>query len=300
MTRSTRAAGSSPGQPVVVRRRDARAGGRAVAGRVRVLFGGAGRSARADRVEAGAARRPTRSARRWSGRDGRPALRRRHHLDAHVLAGEDVDRWAGRAAQAVAALPHPVQRVVAVGRHRHGLHEPQPGRARRPRVRLHRDPDAGAPQDRRGSRQRPGLPAPDRRLGTGCRRLPHLAEPAAGPVRRQHARRRGDRGRQGRGADALRHVGQHLSAVNDLVAAVDDGRRRCRRRAARRRTRRTYEVVPELARRRRAARVAASTAPGWRWRCAASSTEPAGSTRSPPTSRTSAGCVSCRVSPCSG
>ena len=33
---------------------------------------------------------------------------------------------------------------------------------------------------------------------------------AAGPLRRQHARRRRDRGRQGRGADALRRLGQHL------------------------------------------------------------------------------------------
>ena len=33
---------------------------------------------------------------------------------------------------------------------------------------------------------------------------------AAGPLRRQHARRRGDRGRQGRGGAAVRGLGQHL------------------------------------------------------------------------------------------
>ena len=36
----------------------------------------------------------------------------------------------GRAAQAAAAPPHPGRRRVAVVDDRHGLHEPQPGRAR--------------------------------------------------------------------------------------------------------------------------------------------------------------------------
>ena len=43
-------------------------------------------------------------------------LRGRDRLDAHVLAGQDVDRWTGRAAQAVAAPAHPGQRVAALVR----------------------------------------------------------------------------------------------------------------------------------------------------------------------------------------
>ena len=38
----------------------------------------------------------------------------------------------------------------------------------------------------------------------------HLRGAAAGPVRRQHARRRGDRGGQGRGRAAVRRLGQHV------------------------------------------------------------------------------------------
>ena len=86
----------------------------------------------------------------------RRRLRRRDRLDAHLLAGQDVDRRAGRAAQAAAAPAHPGQRRAAVGRDRHGLHEPQPGRPRRPRVRLHPDPPRRRPQDRRRARHRPG------------------------------------------------------------------------------------------------------------------------------------------------
>ena len=47
-------------------------------------------------------------------------------------------------------------------------------------------------------------------LGPRRARAPRAAQPQAGPVRRQHARRRGHRGRQGRGAAALRRLGQHL------------------------------------------------------------------------------------------
>ena len=90
-------------------------------------------------------------------------VRRRDRLDAHVLAGEDVDRRARRAAQAAAAPAHPGERVAAVVADRHGLHEPQPGRARRPRVRLHPDPARRRPQDRRRARR----PTPRRGTGRG-------------------------------------------------------------------------------------------------------------------------------------
>ena len=48
--------------------------------------------------------------------------------------------------------------------------------------------------------------------GRGARRhrLARVPVVAAGPVRRQHARRRRDRGRQGRGADPARRLGQHV------------------------------------------------------------------------------------------
>ena len=53
-------------------------------------------------------------------------------------------------------------------------------------------------------------PGADRHLGAGRDRLRGAADAAAGPVRRQHARRRGDRGRQGGRAAHLRCLGQHL------------------------------------------------------------------------------------------
>ena len=88
-----------------------------------------------------------------------------------------------------------------MGRDRLRLHEPQPGRARRPRVRLHRRP-ASASRARPSSatsrdpavtarRSAPGrAPPPD------CAARPHAE---ARPLRRQHALRRRHRGRQDRG-----------------------------------------------------------------------------------------------------
>ena len=55
-----------------------------------------------------------------------------------LLASQNVDQRPGYPQQTAAAIPHAVQRLPAVGQHRHGLHEPEPDRARRPRVRLHR------------------------------------------------------------------------------------------------------------------------------------------------------------------
>ena len=146
-----------------------------------------------------------------AGGQRRPGLHRRDRLDAHLLAGQDVDHRAGRAAQAAAAPAHPGQRGAAVGDDRHGLHEPQPGRARRPGVRLHPDPAR-----RRRARRSPGT-SPTRRVvradrawARAARGAPRLRGAAAGPVRRQHARRRGHRGRQGRGRAAVRRLGEHL------------------------------------------------------------------------------------------
>ena len=58
-------------------------------------------------------------------------------VDAHLLAGQDVDRGADGLAKAVRPSAHAVQSRLALVDDRHGLHEPQPGRPRRPRVRLH-------------------------------------------------------------------------------------------------------------------------------------------------------------------
>ena len=70
-------------------------------------------------------------------------LRRRDLLDAHLLSGEDVDRRSRRAAEAAAPPAHPVQPGSSLVRDRHGLHEPEPVGARRPRVRVHRRPGCG-------------------------------------------------------------------------------------------------------------------------------------------------------------
>ncbi len=101
--------------------------------------------------------------------DASRELRRRRRLDAHVLAGQDVDRRADRPAQAARPSPHPVQPRPAVVGDRHGLHEPEPVRARRPRVRVHPDPPAPRPQDGRRPLGGPGGRAPTRRRGRGRR-----------------------------------------------------------------------------------------------------------------------------------
>ena len=235
-----------------------------------------------------------------AGGQRRPGLHRRDRLDAHLLAGQDVDRRAGRAAQAAAAPAHPGQRGAAVGVHRHGLHEPQPGRARRPGVRLHPDPARRGPQDRRRAR-RPtrALVAPDRRLG----RAPRAAR---GDLRTLRLARFGDNMRdvavtEGDKVEAELRFGVSVNTygVNDLVAVGRRGRRR------RRSTRWSAEYAdalpagPRAAPGRRAARVAALRRAD-RGRAAAVPRPTAGSAPSPPTSRTSAGCASCPGWPCSG
>ena len=133
--------------------------------------------------------------------------------------------------QAAAAPAHPGQHGAAVVDHRHGLHEPQPGRARRPRVRLHPDPA-------RRRRARPS-PATSTRPGGGRRGSRawaraavgsrRAAAPAAGPVRRQHARRRRHRGRQGRGrscGSASRSTPTASTTWSRSSTQVADARRR--------------------------------------------------------------------------
>ncbi len=76
-----------------------------------------------------------------------------------------------RAAEAAAASPHAVQPRAAVGGDRHGLHEPEPVGARRPRVRVHGDADGAAPEDGRRALERPGRRRARRRVGARGLRL---------------------------------------------------------------------------------------------------------------------------------
>ena len=291
-------AGSSPAARACTARRR-RPGGAAVAARSSRQLDAADELAGAGGVEAGADRL-RRHPPGHAGRQRRPGLHRRDRLDAHVLAGQDVDRRARRAADAAAAPAHPGERLAALGRDRHGLHEPQPGRPRRPGVRLHPDPARGAPQDRRRPRQSdPAVAAPGRGAGSGLRAAsPRCAALQAGPVRRQHARRRRHRGRQGRGRAAVRRLGEH-------VRRQRPGRRSSTRSPTPRsttlveRVRRPLRDRARAARRRRPARVAALRRPD-RGRPARVPRPTAASAPSPRTSRTSAGCASCRAWPCSG
>ena len=77
-----------------------------------------------------------------------------------------------RPAEAAPAPAHAVQPRPPVGRDRHGLHEPEPVGARRPGVRLHRDADAAAAQDRRRPLDgEPQVQRADRRLDARGLRL---------------------------------------------------------------------------------------------------------------------------------
>ncbi len=144
----------------------------------------------------------------------RGRLRRGDRLDAHLLAGADVDRWPAGTPEADAPPAYPVQPRSAVGRDRHGLHEPAPGGPRRPRVRVHRDPPGSRPQDRGGALAGPVRRRSDRRLEPRRLRLARGAPSAGRTLRRQHAPRRRHRGRQGRGADPVRRGGQRLSRAS--------------------------------------------------------------------------------------
>ena len=164
--------------------------------------------------------------RRSTGRCSRPTrdadVRRRDRLDAHVLPGEDVDRRPRRAAQAAAAPAHAGQHGAAVVDDRHGLHEPQPGRPRRPGVRLHPDPPRRRPQDRRRPRQS---------TRSSAARIGDWARAALGPRRaaqRCELARFGDNMRdvavtEGDKVEAQLRFGVSVNTygVNDLVAVVD-------------------------------------------------------------------------------
>ena len=227
----------------------------------------------------------------------RRRLRRAGRVDAHVLAGQDVDRRARRPAEAAAAPAHAVQPRPAVGRDRHGLHEPEPVGARRPGVRVHRDADAPAPQDRGRPLRRAAGAGADRHLDAGGLRLARGPRPAGRPLRRQHAPGRGHRGRQGRGPDAARRGGQRLRGRRPLGGRAG--------RAGRRPSTGSWPSTTSATRWPRACVPAATgalrcaTRRGSRPGCAGSSTT-AASGPSPTPSRTSTACRSSPVSRCSG
>ena len=175
--------------------------------------------------------------------------------------------------------------------HRHGLHEPQPGRPRRPRVRLHPDPAGRGRKTVAGHVTDPAVPRRIGALGPRRARRARAADPAAGPVRRQHARRRRHRGRQGRGrscGSASRSTPTASTTWSTRVDAVDGGASTTSSRS----TSDLYDVAAGAARRRRAARLAALRAPRSRSGLREFLDERAASARSPPTSRTSAACAS--------
>ena len=267
-------------QPDPVRRGDPAPGRRAVPGGRRRPRRAAGQG----RLEAGAEGLGQHPPPRPRGERAR-RRHRRHRVDAHVQPGEDVDRRARRAAEAAAAPAHAGERRAALGGHRLRLHEPQPGRARRPRVRLHPDPPRRRPQDRRRARVEPGRAPAGRGLAARRGRVDGIPHPQARPLRRQHALRRRHRGRQDRSRAAVRRAGQHL------------GRQRARRSRGRPRhpptSTRSWPSTWSCTTCRRAALGAASatsrcaTAPRSSWGCARSSRR-AGSAPSPRPSRTSA------------
>ena len=136
----------------------------------------------------------------------------------------------------------------------------------------------------------PAVHGVDRHLGARGGRLGRDARADARPLRRQHAQRRGHRGRQDRGRAAVRRLGEHVGRQRP-----GRGRRRGRRRRRRRARRRVRGPVRRRARAapgRRAARVPAlRRPPGDR---AALPARVAGAPRpSRRTSRTSATCASC-------
>ncbi len=86
--------------------------------------------------------------------------------------GKNVDQWPDHPQQTAAAVPYSVQRRAAVGQHRYGLYEPEPDRARRPRVRLHRRPYA--PTAQRGHSATGRIKRPTSVSAAGCvRRSPN-------------------------------------------------------------------------------------------------------------------------------
>ena len=183
----------------------------------------------------------------------------RHRLDAHVLAGQDVDRRPPGAAEAAAAPAHAVQPRSPVGRDRHGLHEPATSRRTATassgyiETRLRRRAQDG----RRPLAGPRTSPARDRRLGAGgvrrgTRRSTSRSRASATTCARSPSpRATRSRPRSGSASSVngygVERPGRRVArrAETRVDALVDDVRRT------------SYDVAPELRRRRRPARGAA-------------------------------------------
>ena len=151
-------------------------------------------------------------------------------------------------------------RELPWARDRHGLHEPQPVGPRRPRVRLHRDaawgwrarPSSATGQIRRVQRADRDL---DRARRAAGRRPQRLRIARFGDNMRDVAVTEGDKVERPDHASASRSTATASTSSSD---AVDARARGGRRGAARATTRSGYDARARAARRRRAARVAAS------------------------------------------
>ena len=136
--------------------------------------------------------------------------------------GEDVDHRARPPPQAAAAPAHAGQPGAAVGRDRHGLHEPQPGRPRRPGVRGASRPGSASP-----ARRWPGTssdPEVARRVGVWARAAVGRAELSTMRLARFGDNMRNVAVTEGDKVEAERRFGVSVNTwgVNDLVAVVDE------------------------------------------------------------------------------
>ena len=233
-------------QPGPVRTGDPRPGRRSSPERIVEALDDGRHPAGAGGVEAGA-HRLRRDPTDHRGGERRPGLHRSDRLDAHVLAGEDVDRRARRAARRRSCTCTP-RRTCQLPWAEIDMDFMNLNQA------AHGDREFGYIQTRLGVPRktvaghvvRPDDARPRiagwARAARGVARDP-LA--AAGPVRRQHARRRGHRGRQGRGRAAVRRLGQHLRRQRPGRAGRRRHRRRGRRPGRSSTTTRTT-IAPEL------------------------------------------------------
>ena len=186
-----------------------------------------------------------------------------------------------RSAAAPAPPAHPVPRRDPVGRHRHGLHEPEPGRPRRPRVRVHGRAHAPRAQGRRGPLD--ATPRSSDRVGAWTRAAARERDWETGRIARFGDNMRDVAVTEGDKVEAQRRLGFSVDTfgVGDLVAVIaetsdaevdaliatylDE-----------------YDVAPGPPPRWRSAPSRCATGRGSSSACAASST-PAGSSPSPTT-----------------
>ena len=181
---------------------------------------------------------------------------------------------------------------------RHGLHEPQPGRPRRPGVRLRADPPRHRPQDRRRPRHRSRGGRRHRHLGPGSHRRGGAA-PAA-------LARFGDNMRNVAVTEGDKVEAEHRFGVSVNTLRGQRSRRRGRRRRATPESTSwspsttTSTTSPPSCARAANGRLASAYAARHRGRHCGSSSTTAASAPSPRTSRTSAACASFPDSPSSG